>query len=115
MKVVTEQLSQPFGWNSGGKLFRQHPCLLTNNFPERNIHCFRGGEHLGDIELQDNDIRPLRITARAFAACALREILFVPVCFPADLIFFIKLAFSSAGASCADCVRKLSRAGDVTV
>jgi hypothetical protein len=25
MKVVTEQLSQCFGWNLGSKLFRQHP------------------------------------------------------------------------------------------
>jgi hypothetical protein len=64
--------------------------LLVNNFPQGNIHRFRSEEHLGDIGLQDNDIPPLRITARAFAACALREILFVPHLFSGGLNLLYK-------------------------
>src|SRR5205807_1983472 len=59
-------------------LLRQFRRSLADDFSQRNVHGFGVGENLGDIRLQDNDVRSLCITARVFSALTLREIILVP-------------------------------------
>ena len=58
-------------------LLRRFQCLLTNDSSQRSVHRFRVGEYLGDIRLQNDDVRSFCITARVFSTLALREIVFV--------------------------------------
>jgi hypothetical protein len=55
-----------------------HRRLLTNDFSKRGVHCLRVTEDLGDVRLQNDHIRSLRIATCVFSAYPLGEIVFVP-------------------------------------